>query len=145
MVLASLFAAVWITDTFIFRFTTFLNDSVPVVVRVPLAAIFFVLAGYLAWTGLFIVFHEVREQPGVIRKGVFGWVRHPIYLGEILLYLGFLMLNLSLAAALVWLLIVAFLHQISRHEEHLLLDRFGEDYRQYMREVPMWLPGASRK
>jgi len=145
LLLACLFAAVWIVDTFVLRYTTFLNDIVAVAVRIPLAAVFFILSGYLSFSGLSIVFGEVRERPEVIRKSVFGLVRHPIYLGEILLYLGFLALNISLAAAVVWLLAIGFLHYFSRHEERLLIDRFGDDYRRYMREVPMWIPGTKRK
>jgi protein-S-isoprenylcysteine O-methyltransferase Ste14 len=86
------------------------------------------------------VFGEEREEPGVIRKGVFSVVRHPIYLGEILVYLGLLMLSLSLAAAVAWAIAIAFLHTISRYEEGLLLARFGEAYEAYMREVPKWIP-----
>jgi len=114
-------------------------------VRIPVGVMFFILAGYLSRAGLCIVFDEVRKESGVIRKGVFGLVRHPIYLGEILLYLGFLALNLSLAGILVWLLAIGFLHYFSRHEERLLLARYGEEYRQYMREVPMWVPRLRRK
>jgi protein-S-isoprenylcysteine O-methyltransferase Ste14 len=87
-----------------------------------------------------IVFSEIREDSTVIRKGVFNWVRHPIYLSEILLYLGMLLISISLAAGVVWLMAIAFLHYISRHEEKLLLARFGEAYEQYMQEVPMWIP-----
>ena len=94
----------------------------------------------MARKGLSIVFGEEREEPGVIRKSVFNLVRHPIYLSEMLLYLGFLMLSISLAAAAVWVVAIGFLHYISRYEERLLLARFGEDYEQYMREVPMWIP-----
>jgi protein-S-isoprenylcysteine O-methyltransferase Ste14 len=143
--LACLFAVVWIIDTFILKGTIFLNDSVPVAVRVPLAAIFFILSGYLSFRGLAIVFGEVRETPEVIRKGVFGLVRHPIYLGEILLYLGFLFLNISLAAVVVWLLAIGFLHYLSRYEERLLMARFGDEYRRYIQEVPMWIPFPRRK
>jgi protein-S-isoprenylcysteine O-methyltransferase Ste14 len=89
---------------------------------------------------LSIVFGEIREDSTVIRKGVFNWVRHPIYLSEILLYLGMLLISISLAAGVVWLMAIAFLHYISRHEEKLLLARFGEAYEQYMQEVPMWIP-----
>jgi protein-S-isoprenylcysteine O-methyltransferase Ste14 len=145
IILACLFAVVWISDSFILKYTTFLNQHVSVVVRVPLGVIFFILSGSLSKTGLSIVFKEVRKEPGVIRKGVFGLVRHPIYLGEILLYLGFIALNLSLAAVSVWLLAVGFLHYFSRHEERLLLAKFGDQYRQYMRDVPMWIPRLRRK
>jgi protein-S-isoprenylcysteine O-methyltransferase Ste14 len=140
MVLACLFAATWIADTFFFKYTTFPNRYVSPVVRVPLGVILLVLSGYLAGTGMSIVFGEKREKSGVIRKGVFNVVRHPIYLSEILLYLGLLMLSVSLAAAAVWVVAIGFLHYISLYEERLLLARFGEEYEQYMREVPMWIP-----
>ena len=45
----------------------------------------------------------------MITKGVFGLVRHPIYLSEILLYLGFLFFSASLAAACVWAIAILFL------------------------------------
>jgi protein-S-isoprenylcysteine O-methyltransferase Ste14 len=50
------------------------------------------------------------------------------------------MISLSLAAAFVWGIAILFFHYISRHEERLLLARFGEEYERYMREVPMWIP-----
>ena len=99
-----------------------------------------VLSGYLASAGLSIVFSEQRENPGVIRKSVFSVVRHPVYLSEILLYPGLLMLSISLAAAVVWVTAIGFLHYISCYEERLLLARFGDEYERYMREVPMWIP-----
>jgi len=140
MVVACLFAATWVADAFFFKYTTFLNRYVSPVVRMPLGVILLVLSGYLAATGMSIVFGEKREKPGVIRKGVFNVVRHPIYLSEILLYLGLLILSTSLAAAAVWVIAIGFLHYISLYEERLLLARFGEEYEHYMREVPMWIP-----
>jgi len=140
IVLACLFAATWIADTFFFERSTFLNRYVPLGARIPLGIVLLFLSGYLAKTGLSIVFGEQRDKPGVIRKGVFSVVRHPIYLSEILFYLGLLMLSLSLAAAGVWVVAVAFFYYISRYEEKLLLARFGEQYKQYMENVPMWIP-----
>jgi protein-S-isoprenylcysteine O-methyltransferase Ste14 len=140
IVLACLFAATWIADTFFFKYTTFLNHYVPLGARIPLGVVLLVLSGYLARAGLSIVFGEQREKPGVIRKSVFSVVRHPVYLSEILLYLGLLMLSISLAAAVVWVTAIGFLHYISRYEERLLLVRFGDEYEHYMREVPMWIP-----
>jgi protein-S-isoprenylcysteine O-methyltransferase Ste14 len=92
-----------------------------------------------------IVFGEVRETPSVIRKGVFGVVRHPIYLSEVLLYSGLFMLNMSLAAGAILPGITAFLYYLSRYEEGLLLKHFGDDYRSYARDVGMWVPRLRRK
>jgi protein-S-isoprenylcysteine O-methyltransferase Ste14 len=117
-----------------------LNAIVPAELRIPLGIILLILSLYLSKTGLVIVFGEKREKPEVIRKGVFNLVRHPIYLGELLLYAGLLMFSISLAAAAIWFLAIIFLHYISRHEEKLLIKRFGEEYRLYMKDVPMWIP-----
>jgi len=103
-----------------------------------------IISGYLAKTGLTMVFGEVREKPGIIRKGVFGIIRHPIYMSEILLYLGLLFFSTSLAAVGVWIIGIAFLHYISRYEEKLLLAQFGDEYRQYMKDVPMYIPRLRR-
>lgn len=145
VILACLFAAVWIADTFFLKYTTDLNGYVPLGIRIPLAVVFLGLSGYLAKTGLSIVFGEKRDKPGVIRKSVFNVVRHPVYLSEILFYLGFLMLSISLAAAFVLLVAILFLHYISRYEERLLLARFGEEYEKYMEEVPMWVPRLRKR
>ena len=145
LLLAVLFAAVWVADSFFFRYTTFLNQYVSLWIRVPPGIILLVLSGYMARAGLSIVFGEERENPGVIKKGVFKVVRHPVYLGEILLYLGLLMLNISLAAAGVWIAAIGFLHYISRYEEKLLIARFGEEYERYRREVPMWFPRLRKR
>lgn len=144
LLLAGLFAAVWIADTFFYKYTTFLNQHVSLWIRVPPGLILLALSGYLAMASHSIVFGEERENPSVIKKGVFKVVRHPIYLSEILLYLGLLMLSISLAAAVVWVAAIGFLYYISRYEEKLLIARFGEEYERYMREVPMWLPRFRR-
>jgi len=140
IILACFFVGVWIADTFFFQYTTFLNGYVPLEARIPLGVLLFIISGYLARTGLAIVFGDRREKPIVLRKRVFGLVRHPVYLSEILLYLGLLTLSLSLTAAGVWGFGIAFLHYISKYEEKLLLARFGEDYAKYIQEVPMWFP-----
>ena len=143
--LAILFFAVWIGDTFFLRCTTFVNSYVPLGLRIPVGIVNLLAALYLARTSLRIVFGETRETPQVIRESVFNIVRHPMYLSEILLYLGFLLFSLSLAAVVVWMLGIGFLHVIARYEERRLLAHFGKDYRDYMREVPMWLPWIWRR
>jgi protein-S-isoprenylcysteine O-methyltransferase Ste14 len=139
LILACLFVLTWVPDTFILKYTTF-NHYVPLAIRIPLGIVVLAVSCYLATMGLYIVFVEKREKPHVIRKSVFSIVRHPIYLSEILLYLGLLMMSISLAATLVLAIGILFLHYISRFEERLLLIRFGEEYAQYMRKVPMWTP-----
>lgn len=144
IIFALLFLGIWIADSFFLKYTTQLNDIVPALVRKPIGILLLCLSVYCAWSGLRIVFGEVRETPSVIRKGVFGLVRHPIYLSEVLLYLGLFMLSMSLAAGAMLLCTMAFLYYLSRYEERLLLKRFGDDYRSYACDVGMWVPRLRR-
>ena len=140
IILLIIFLASWILDSFFIKYSTFISNYIPLFVKIPLSVIILLTAGYLARTGLDIVFGEIREEPVVIRKGVFGVVRHPIYLGSVLFYLGLLVLTFSIITTIIWFFIIIFYHFIARHEEKLLSERFGEDYREYMKEVPMWIP-----
>ncbi len=135
-----LFLAVWAADSFFFKKTIFLSEYVPLFVRIPLWIMIFIISGLIAKSGLKTVFGEKRDKPGVIREGVFSLVRHPIYFSAILFYLALLMLTISLAATGLWLVIIIFYHLIALYEEKLLVEEFGDDYRRYMREVPMWIP-----
>jgi protein-S-isoprenylcysteine O-methyltransferase Ste14 len=140
-----IFLAVWITDSFFFNYSSFPNDHIPLAVQITLGVICLITAGCLSLTGLKIVFVEVREKPHVIRRSVFSIVRHPIYLGEILLYLGLLFFSTSLAAVGVWIITIAFLYYLCRHEEKLLLSKYGQEYEKYMKDVPMLFPRILRK
>ena len=145
LVLFVIFIAAWILDSVIFSYSTFIADYVPLYVRVPLAIIVLLSAGYLAKKSHGMVFREVREEPRVIRNGVYNIVRHPMYLGALLLYLGLLVLTFSLIASGIWILIIIFYYFNSKHEEKRLLDKFGKDYEDYKNEVPMLIPRIRRK
>ncbi len=145
LLVAIVFFGVWITDSFFLNYTTQLNQLVSGWIRNPFGIVILILSGYCARTGLRIVFDEVRETPSVIRKGIFGVVRHPIYLSEVLLYFGMFLLSMSLASLLVMITATIFLYFLCRHEEKLLLKRFGKDYEDYMQEVGMWFPRLKKK
>ncbi len=77
----------------------------------------------------------------LVDRGPFGYVRNPLYLGNIALWVGF-----AINAGLVWLapilaLVLGFeYHAIVRWEEQLLESRIGAPYREYSTRVPRWLP-----
>ena len=134
-----LFLAVWIIDSFFFHFSD-ISFLLPLWFRVISAAI--VLGGgfIMARKGLNIVFGKPPVVPTVIDHSVFSIVRHPIYLSAILFYLGLLLFRISLTAAGVWLAVIIMYYYLSRFEEKLLIKRFGDDYLEYMKKVPMLIP-----
>ena len=140
LILLVTFLIVWIADSFVFKYSTFLTRYISNYIRVPIALTILNISGLLAGFGLNTVFGKTREEPQVITTGVFSIVRHPIYLGSILLYLGFILLSLSLLSVLVWILIIVFYYMISRYEEKLLTQRFGSAYEGYKKKVSMLFP-----
>jgi protein-S-isoprenylcysteine O-methyltransferase Ste14 len=77
----------------------------------------------------------------LIDTGPFSLVRNPLYVGNILLWIGF-----ALSARLVWIAPVVLVllaleyHAIVRWEERLLDARLGASYAAYRQRVPRWLP-----
>ena len=140
IVLLVIFLVVWIADSFILKYSTFLAVYIPLYVRIPLGVIVLGIALYFAKEGHDVVFGEVREQPEIIRKGVFGRVRHPLYFAAILLYMGLILFTCSILSFMIWVVIILFYNFIAKHEEGLLLDKFGTDYQDYMKQVPRWIP-----
>lgn len=140
IILLVVFLAVWIPDSFIFKFSTFLDEYARLYLRVIPGIILLAIALYMAWKGMRIVFGEKRDPPQIITKSVFSVVRHPIYLGSILSILGLVITTLSILSFIIWLIIVIFYFYVSRHEEKLLTAKFGKEYEEYMRKVPMLFP-----
>lgn len=145
IILLIIFIIVWITDSFFYKYSTFLTEKIPNSIRLLIGLPVLFISGYLAKKGLRIIFGQVRKKPEVIEESVFKIVRHPIYLGSILFYLGLIILSCSIASTVIWLIIIVFYYNISRYEEKLLLGEFGIKYKNYMERVPMLIPKISRK
>ena len=80
----------------------------------------------------------------LLRTGPYRWTRNPMYAGEALAWAGW---GLAYGSPAVWAGLAGFsalFPVVVRWEERQLLDRFGEDYRAYMAQVPRWLPVTAR-
>ncbi|MCK5137136.1 MAG: isoprenylcysteine carboxylmethyltransferase family protein [Bacteroidales bacterium] len=144
LILFFLFLGVWITDSFVFHYSTFLRDVIPDYVRIPVAGTVLIASWYMARRGMKEVFGTERGRPGVIRTGVFRVVRHPIYLGAILFYLGAIFITMSIASAAFWIMVIMFYILIARYEERILTEEFGDDYDSYKKDVGMLFPKLRR-
>ena len=145
IILLILFITGLLVDKLILHFSVFSAELFPFYLRILFALPFFIFSFVLARFGLKTVFGEKREELVVIKSGVFSIVRHPIYLGSILLYFGFIIISLSVVAFCIWIIIIIFYYFNSRYEEKLLIDKLGIQYEKYMNEVPMFIPGFCRK
>jgi len=133
-----------VSDLFILDISRSWQNVIPWYYRVIIFVPLFLISGYLAQNGLKKVFKEERKELEVIRSGVFGIVRHPIYLGSILIFLSFTILSLSIVALIIWFVIIVFYYYLCGYEEKLLIGKLGKKYRDYMNEIPMLIPRIGR-
>lgn len=76
----------------------------------------------------------------LIQHGIYGVVRHPIYFSDIVLAWGIFLFwpRLSVLVSVAWLTLIMFYWM--RLEEKVLTEKFGNDYEEYKKKVPMFLP-----
>ena len=80
--------------------------------------------------------HSISKSKNLVTSGIYSKIRHPGYLGLILIYLGF-----AFGFGIVWMLIPAFIfitltYLTAMKEEDLLKSKFGNEYEDYMKRVP---------
>ena len=84
---------------------------------------------------------RVTAEQDIITQGPYRVLRHPGYLGTMLVWIGSgLALGNWLAAVLIALLMFGVYGYRIRSEEAMLLDTFGDRYRQYCRRTWKLLP-----
>jgi len=77
----------------------------------------------------------------LVTEGIYGHVRNPMYVGNVLICLGVALASNRLAVALAAVPLAAFAYAaIVAAEERYLRERFGAGYEAYCRDVPRWLP-----
>jgi protein-S-isoprenylcysteine O-methyltransferase Ste14 len=77
----------------------------------------------------------------LIATGPFRLVRNPLYIGNVLVWVGFaISANLLFLVPLILALLAFEYHAIVRWEEGLLESRLGDSYRAYAAQVPRWIP-----
>ena len=103
-----------------------------------------IIAGFFVISVAWSVLYAAQRNRALATTGPYSYVRHPQYVGFILVMFGFLLqwptlLTLAMFPVLVWMYV-----RLARSEEQDAIAEFGEAYRQYARSVPAFIPRLSR-
>ena len=85
-----------------------------------------------------------RAKGQLVTTGIYGHVRHPQYLGFLLFTLGMNVLWITFSALLLWIILAVLYYRLAKKEDKELEERFGEEYLNYKRDVPMLMPRIHR-
>ena len=84
---------------------------------------------------------EIREKHELITKGIYGMIRHPMYASQWLWVIAQPLLLQNWIAGLVNLLIfIPFYMLRVQAEEQMMINKFGDQYREYMKRTGGVLP-----
>ena len=76
------------------------------------------------------------DTTAIVTKGVYGIIRHPLYLGYMLMSISLALISQSWFSAICALTVIPLVMIIIRREEKANSIKFPEQYLQYQKEVP---------
>lgn len=86
----------------------------------------------------------IRKEHTLVTHGPYRWVRHPLYSVGLVLFLGLSLLAANWFIALAILCGFPILALRTRIEEARLIERFGDEYRDYVKTTGKYFPRLSR-
>jgi len=81
-----------------------------------------------------------RTEHTLVTRGPYRWVRHPFYLATALAVVANSLVTANWFLALTGGIVFGLLVLRTRIEEEKLIERFGEDYKEYMKRTGRFLP-----
>jgi protein-S-isoprenylcysteine O-methyltransferase Ste14 len=101
-----------------------------------IAAPFLLMGGLLVLAALW----ALGWEQGLVTRGPYRWIRHPYFLGILLMLAGAIIMMRSLPALILFYPAVRITLVRARREEHNLALRFGDAYLVYRAQVPFIFP-----
>lgn len=87
------------------------------------------------------VLYEAQRAGNLATSGVYARLRHPQYVGFVLIMTGFLLQWPTLATLAMYPILLFMYARLAQREEADMLAQFGEEYRRYAAAVPAFFPG----
>lgn len=89
--------------------------------------------------GNFNIIPEIKENAFLITTGAYRYIRHPMYFSVLVVMLGVVLSNLTLASIFIYMLLVATLFLKAKKEEYLWME-CSYEYKRYMQRTKIIIP-----
>ena len=159
IVALALFAAFWFGGIILYAilpsWIVFLSISLPdwfrlTMVCVTALSIPFTLWGYRMigknWVhALEPLKFQQRKEETLVTSGPYHYVRNPIYLGAFTFIITLALVAANWVVLLPALALVTIAYRQVGREEAMLIEKFGDKYREYMKRTPRFIPKFKRE
>jgi protein-S-isoprenylcysteine O-methyltransferase Ste14 len=100
----------------------------------------FIIGGFWLLASAWKVLYEAQRAHHLATSGAYARIRHPQYVGFVLIMFGFLLQWPTLVTLTMFPILVYMYARLARREEQEVLAEFGDEYRSYMARTPAFIP-----
>jgi len=99
--------------------------------------------------GLILVIYGWKQiyqaKDKLVTTGLYTRIRHPQYVGFLLITLGLNVQWLTIITIVLWPLLALLYYRLAKTEDKEMEAKFGDEFRKYKQKVPMFIPRLKRK
>src|SRR3989344_5415445 len=96
--------------------------------------------GFLLLVNSWRVLYKAQRKHSIASSGPYSYVRHPQYIGFIIIMFGFLLQWPTLLTLVMFPILLIMYLKLARIEECEALNTFGRRYKEYMEKTPAFIP-----
>lgn len=100
----------------------------------------FIFGGFWLLASAWSVLYRAQREHKLALSGPYARVRHPQYIGFVLIMFGFLLQWPTILTVAMFPVLVVMYGYLARREERDMEAQFGEAYRQYAAKTPRFIP-----
>lgn len=104
----------------------------------------FIGGGFILISAAWKRLYDAQQTRALATTGAYAYVRHPQYVGFVLVMFGFLLQWPTILTLAMFPVLTVMYVKLARTEERVAIEEFGEAYRRYMAEVPGFIPRLGR-
>jgi protein-S-isoprenylcysteine O-methyltransferase Ste14 len=100
----------------------------------------FIIAGFVMLSSAWKVLHAAQKDHSLATTGLYAKVRHPQYIGFVAIMFGFLLMWPTLLTIAMFPVLLYMYRRLGKSEENAMIKEFGQDYLDYKKRVPAYIP-----
>lgn len=121
--------------------TTLLGSEVnPHFHPIHIAANILIILGFWILASAWKILYSAQQNHQLATTGIYSRIRHPQYIGFVAIMLGFLLMWPTLLTLIMFPILLYMYYRLAKREEKDMESEFGQEYRQYVKQTPRFIP-----
>lgn len=100
----------------------------------------FIGGGFIMLSSAWEKLYKAQRQHKLATTGLYSRIRHPQYVGFVVIMFGFLLQWPTLVTIIMFPILVFLYAKLAKSEEKEMAKTFGEDYESYAKNTPAFIP-----